>query len=126
MVQTETVGAGANDNALRARALDNHPGRRIAIDEQLNLGCPPGRHDDATNDTGGCKHGHIGAQSIPGSLVDRHRAELWTRSACDHGRCRRLQLNRGLELEQTLKRARLLRKRTLLLQTDLQRREFLL
>ena len=48
------------------------------------------RHDDATDDTCRRQHGHIGRESIAGSLVDGHRPEFRAGAAGNHRRRRRL------------------------------------
>src|SRR5204863_5851752 len=76
VLETQAVFARAERDALRARALDERAGGRVAVDEQLDLRGAGTRDDDAADRARAGNHGHVALDRVVGAFVDRQGPEI--------------------------------------------------
>ena len=123
VVQSQPVVAAADHDALRARALDDRPGRRVAIDQQLHLRRPRARHDDAGRPR---RPGAITAMSartpsrVPLSIVSVRKSGVAAAPMISAATV--VQLEMLAQLQQLLQAAGAIGERALLLHRDLRAR----
>ena len=123
VIHPQPLVAAADDHPLRPRSLDDDAGRRIAIDQQLDLGGTSTRHRHPPDHAGGRDHRHISRHAIVSALVDRDGTEIRRRRAGDDLGRGGFQRRLIAQLEQTLEPAAAVGLRALPLQIDQRRVE---